>query len=643
MSEQNTPKTVPHSQGSAEALAEAARGHLRAQRFDEAAAAYRDAVAAAPEDAQVRHGLGVAELRRRGWDAARTALRQALALRPDYHEALSNLGIAHHGSAGKEAAVACFRRALRAKPDFADALTNLNTVLRELDREGDAADVYEQLLRADPKHREARRHIAQLRLKAGKPAEAMQTLREHLALHGDDWQALQELGRIQFDERQYEEALKTFQKALAIAHDQVQLLNDLGRVLDRLQRHKESLQYLRHAATVAPDNPQVLNNLANALMSLGRFTEAESVFTCAFDRSPATPELLNNYANVVREQGRFEEGAALYRKALELKPDYPSAVWNLSLIDLLLGDYENGWRRYESRFEMPDTKLLYPDQGAPRWQGEDLRGRSIFIVAEQGHGDTIQFMRYIPLVAARGGRVVVQVHDTLLRLFKGYGHMAMLIGKGQRPVNVDCHCYMLSLPHILGTTVDTVPSGVPYLTAEPELVQRWWGRLKGHRGKLMAGLVWAGSPKHRGDRSRSIPLALLSRLLETDGVSFVSLQVGERMADLADFPSNRIRDLTPYLHDFADTAAAITNLDLVITVDTSVAHLAGALGKPVWLMLPRVPDWRWMLDRTDTPWYPTMRLFRQSTVNEWEDVVDGVIAELKRLCAGQVRRIDAAP
>jgi hypothetical protein len=264
-----------------------------------------------------------------------------------------------------------------------------------------------------------------------------------------------------------------------------------------------------------------------------------------------------------------------------------------------------------------------------QWNGEDIAGRTILLHGEQGFGDTIQALRYVPLVAARGGRVLLDVPPPLARLAARLPGVAELVTEGQAPSRFDFHSPLLSLPRAFATAPETIPADIPYLSAEPEAIARWGDATAGDGFKV--GLVWAGSPLHRSDARRSIAVEKLEPLLRLPGARFFSLQVGERAADLARLAPGLVTDLAPKLSDFAETAAVIAHLDLLITVDTAVAHLAGALGRPAWVMLRRVPDWRWLIDREDSPWYPTLRLWRQRTRGDWDEVVRRVRAALQEI------------
>jgi hypothetical protein len=342
---------------------------------------------------------------------------------------------------------------------------------------------------------------------------------------------------------------------------------------------------------------------------------------------PGRADACVNLGNVLLEQGRPLAAHLLFERALALAPDFPSAHWNDGLALLVTGDLANGFRQW--RWNVPASKRF----AAREWRGEPLGGATILIFAEQGFGDVIQFVRYLPLVTARGGRVVLEAPAELHRLLAGLDGVDRVIALGDPLPDFAWQCPLLNLPIAFGTELATIPASVPYLRADPGAVADWRRRLA--RPGLTVGLVWAGRPEHKRDRHRSLPLAQLVPLASVEGVSYVALQKGPALAE-AERLADRlpIEILSPLLEDFAATAAAIMALDLVISVDTSVAHLAGALGKPVWLLLPCAPDWRWLEARSDSPWYPTARLFRQTSSRRWESVVAEVAQALRELTVG---------
>jgi hypothetical protein len=330
----------------------------------------------------------------------------------------------------------------------------------------------------------------------------------------------------------------------------------------------------------------------------------------------------------LRELRQLAEAADALRQAHTLKPGMPEALFNESLLRLLQGDYAAGWRLHEHRWAT-EQRGAGRGFGAPLWLGDaPVAGRTILLHAEQGLGDTLQFARYAPLLAERGARVILEVPPPLVALLAGLGGVERIVARGEPLPVFELHCPLLSLPLAFGTTIDTIPAAVPYVSV-PESHRRKWAARVPSGGVRRVGLVWYGNRQHRNDRLRSLPAEALGPLLTMAGVQWHCLQKGAgSAADAAVAASARMVNLTAEIADFADTAAYLEQLDLVVTVDTSVAHLAGALGRPVWVLLPFVPDWRWLLEREDSPWYPTARLFRQPALRDWDAVLRRVAAAL---------------
>ncbi len=438
-------------------------------------------------------------------------------------------------------------------------------------------------------------------------------------------------------------------------------LHFLGVIAHQVGQHEESAALIGQAIARNPTDPSYHSNLALACRALGRTGDAVAALETAHGLAPGHVEIMVNLGSLHGLDGRIDTAMALFRRALDLEPDYAEAHFNLGTgltrlgrhreavpksrrcLDLapdhaeahfnlagsllLQGDFAAGWAEYEWRWRrggiVGDSALL----AHPEWDGGALHGRTVLLHAEQGLGDTIQFTRYAPLVAARGGRVMVQCQAGLEGLIGGVDGVSEVCVRGDSPPAFDVQAPLLSLPRIFGTGGDSIPAQTPYLPVPDgaEIAMPGDG--------LKVGIVWAGSPGHENDRNRSCALAAFAPLLAVSGVSFYSLQVGERSADLEHAPG-AIHDLAPRLTDFGATARAVAGLDLVVAVDTSVAHLAGALAKPVWVLLPFVPDWRWMLERGDSPWYPTMRLFRQQSPGDWKPVIEHLARELRALAAG---------
>ncbi len=397
-----------------------------------------------------------------------------------------------------------------------------------------------------------------------------------------------------------------------------------------------SVASLRRGVALKPDDAAARSNLGNALRAAGRLDEACAVHQEAIALDPAAGSFIYNYALVLRDQGRLDDAVANFDAAEAGGYDNPELKWDRALALLLNGDLARGFAEYEWRWQIPDAKPR--GIGTPVWNGDDLGRRTLLIHAEQGFGDTIQFVRYLPLIAARAGRIIFECQEPLLRLFQGSAACRDIDVVAREDDDTvpdhDIHAALLSLPYLTGTDADTVPSMTPYL-APPEAI----AIPALPEGGIHVGIAWAGKPTHRNDRNRSMPLATLAPLFEVPGATFHSLQFGDPASAIrAQGFASLVRDRRGTIQDFADSAALLAGLDLVISVDTALVHLAGALDRPVWTLLPFTPDWRWQTGRGDSPWYPSMRLFRQTEPGGWDGVISQVKAALETFVADESRR-----
>jgi tetratricopeptide (TPR) repeat protein len=460
--------------------------------------------------------------------------------------------------------------------------------------------------------------------------EALADYERALAVRPDSADALYNRGIALKELKRFDEALASYDRALAVRADYPEALYNRGNTLQELKRFDEAVASYDRALAVRADYAPALNNRGNALKSLQRLEEALASYEGAIAARPDYAHALSNRAVTLEGMKRLDEALASYDAALAVRPDYADARWNRSMLQLLTGDFNTGWREYEWRWKTNKPELIKRDFAQPVWLGQvGIAGRTILLHGEQGLGDTIQFCRYVPLVAARRARVLLDVPASLQSLMASFAGLAEIVPANGGPPQFDLHCPLLSLPLALRTTIDRVPAQVPYLTVRSKDAQRWGARLP-PRDRPRIGLAWSGNPRHGHDSSRSIPLRSLLPLLDIDA-SFISLQKEVRPDDAAVLNDRKdLLHLADELATFSDTAALIANLDLVISVDTSIAHLAGALAKPVWVLLPFVPDWRWLLDREDSPWYPTARLFRQESRGDWPTVIRRVAAALEQ-------------
>jgi tetratricopeptide (TPR) repeat protein len=509
---------------------------------------------------------------------------------------------------------------------------------RAVGRMAEAAATCRGILQAQPGEPNATHLLGLIAHQSGKLGEAIEHLRRAVKFAPDVPLYHANLGEMCRLAGRIDDAVKHGRRAVKLKPDYPEALSNLGAALYERKAYADAADCHRRAIALNPGLAQAHSNLGNALHAMKRFDEAVDAYRQAIAIEPGFADAWSNLGTSLHHGGHFEDGAAALRRAVALAPAHANAHSGLGILLLMRGDFGEGLDEYEWRLRSGERKgRRFPENP---WHGESLAGRHIYVEAEQGFGDTLQFARYLPLLASRGAAVSVRVHQQLVTLMReSLPGIEVLGDRGQSSRAVDCDCAMLSLPRLLRTRLETIPASVPYLRAPQEAATRWRQPLAVMRG-LKAGLVWAGNPEHANDQRRSLDLAALAPLLATPAVSFASLQVGPRAADLRKSPAAaEVIDLSARLADFAETAAAIEQFDLVITVDTSVAHLAGGLGKPTWLLLPWVTDWRWMLDRQDSPWYPTMRLFRQQPNQPWTEIIARVAAELSTAAGGDAARL----
>jgi Flp pilus assembly protein TadD len=518
-------------------------------------------------------------------------------------------------------------------------LTTLGTALRGQGRHDEALQVFDKAVQLKPGDAGLWSQLGDALVEAGRLSDALPCFRQALSLDLRGFDAAYKAGHILQGIGRFEEALVVFNQGLEAQPNHVPTLQARAVVLKNLNRIEEALADNSRAIELDPGNADVCINQGNALQALDRHEEA----LLCYDRSLVIrPDggSITNRAMSLTALARFDEAMAAYKQALDIDPSQAKAIWNLALLQLLTGDFESGWRGREARWRIPELTATYPRMPQPNWLGEQpIDGRTIVVCQTEGLGDGIHFVRYIPMLAACGACVILLVDAPLYPLVCGLTGISQCLVKSPQTVvpPFDFHIAIDSLPLAFGTRLDSIPAAETYLPApDAERVRVWESRL-GSREKLRVGLVWSGNAGYANDRNRSMPLRTLCGVLDVDA-TFVSLQKNPRAHDIETLRERtEIVDFAADLTDFAETAALVSCLDLVITVDTSVAHLAGALGRPTWIFIPYVPDWRWLLDREDSPWYPTVRLFRQSASREYESVVERVRAELAKLVQARNR------
>ncbi len=570
--------------------------HHEAGRLDEAIAGYSRAIELRPDFPEACYNLGNVFAALGRLDQAAERYARVLALSPHSAHAHNNLGVVRKEQGRSEEAAACFGRATELDPDFPDAHNNLGNLLMAQKRLNEAGACFRRALELDPAFAAAHNNHGTLLMEQGRPEEAAACFAGTIALMPQFPEAHNNLGSAFMELGQLDAAAACCQRALALRRN----------------------------------FPEARYNLGNVRKEQGRLDEAVAAYAEAIEARPDFAGAHHNLGVVLRQQGRLDEAVACYGRAIALDPD-PETHNNLAMALLARGDMAAGWKEYEWRWRTPNMLKARRDFAQPQWQGDEAGGRTLLIHAEQGFGDTLQFCRYAGLAAQRGWRVILEVQKPLVRLLDGLPGVDLVLARGEALPHFDLHCPMLSLPLAMATTLATIPGDGPYLRPDQGLTAAMHARLAaGGRQGLRIGLVWAGNPRRHSpalsalDRRRSIAPERLAPLFELPGLHLVSLQKDGPAAPEA-FP---LTDFMDEMGDFADTAALVAALDLVISVDSAVAHLAAAMGKPVWVLDRFDPCWRWLSGRRDSPWYPTLRLYRQPRPGDWEAVLAEVTHDL---------------
>jgi Flp pilus assembly protein TadD len=644
-------------------------GHHRAGRLQEAEALYREALEACADNFDALHLLGILYLQNgesaraaesieqaieiapgnyfaysnlglayqalNRLDKAEAALRRAIVLQPDWDTAHNNLGTLMQASGRLDEAKACFAKALQLNPSSTEALNNLGNVCREDGQFADAEKFYRDALTLDSTMPATWQNLGRVLGRTGRLDEATECYRSALELRPEDATILNDIGMVHEARLQLEDAARLFRLALQRNGNLVEAMSNLADVLRRLDQLDEAERHCRKALAIRPNDPGALSNLAAILLRTSALEDAESACRKALSVRPDHAPTLVTMGCILNALGRPIEAETCFLEAMRLNPASAPAKYSLSMLKLLRGDYKEGMKLYESRFDAlhgdigcaPELRQLLDDNR--RWRGEDLSGKRILIWTEQGFGDSLMMLRYLPLLRSRGvGAISVLCEPALERVvysIRGLGS-GVSCRQAASADDFDLHCPIMSLPFLFETTVDSIPNEIPYIAVPRGLSDAWKERLSSTTG-LKVGLAWAGSSALQEDARRSIPLAAFEPLSRVEGVQLISLQKGEGAEQLHEW-QGQIADWMSDCGDFLDTAALVDNLDLVVSVDSAIVHLAGALGKPVWLLNRYGSEWRWGLESETTPWYPSMRILRQRDAKSWARVIARVANEL---------------
>ena len=607
-----------------------------------AEAALETALALAPDWADGWYNLANARLRQLRLPQAEAAYRRAIALAPGHADAHANLAATQKAVGRLDLALAHYDDAARLKPHDPRVLQNHALTLAELGRHAEAVPVYEAAIALEPAFASLHTNLgsalqewARTRHDIGVLPMLDRAILAHLAAIAVDpglLPARSNLGLALLARGRIPEAVQAFEEAIARAPGVASLYSNLGQCLCDLKRYPEAQAACVRALELDPEMAEAWSTLGNVLVGLREHGHAEIAYRRAVELRPQMAGGWCNLGVALFHENRTEEAEAAYEQALALDPGLADAHWNQALVRLQRGDYARGFEQYEWRLKRPGRLRDEAQFRQPMWDGSDLGGAAILVHAEQGFGDALQCARFLPQVAARGGRVVLQARAPLKRLLERAPGVDTFVTDGEPTPEVACRIPLFSLPRLFVQNLDDLPGAVPYLCADPDLKAHWGGRIGGSGGRRI-GLVWSGNVTSEVEQGRSIPLSAFAPLART-GAQLVSLQKGDGLEQLRDAPFQVLDLGQAYLDgDFADTAAVLANLDLLVTCDTAAVHLAGALGVPAWLAVSTVADWRWLERRADSPWYPSVRIFRQRTRGDWTDVFAAIGEALTKLPA----------
>ena len=569
--------------------------HFQAGKLQQAENIYKEILKVEPNNVDALHFLGILHYQLGNYDSAINYFKEVLLLDPTNADAYYNLGIAFERKGQLDKAITCYQKTIELTPSSADAYNNLGLILQE----------------------------------KGQLDEAITSYRRALQLNPNYFYAYYNLGNALKRKGQLDKAITCYQKTIELNPSSADAYNNLGSALQEKGQLDKAITCYQKTIELNPSLADAYNNLGTALQEKGQLDEAITSYQRVLQLDPNYIVAYNNLGLALQEKGQLDEAITSYQRALQLNPNDAYTHLNMSLTFLLAGNYKEGWKEFEWRQKLDEH--FKHNFLQPLWDGSDITGRTILLYTEQGLGDAIQFIRYAPLVAEYGARVFIECRKELKALFKNVGGVYKVIAHGEQLPEFDVHYPLMSLPVIFSTTLESIPSNVPYIRADPILVQKWREKIHQENSHLRIGLVWASGPGGLSKR-KSLNLNILSPLAQLNNISFYSLQKGEVAKQTKCPPIGmRLFDYMEEIDDFSDTAALIENLDLVISVDTAVAHLAGALGKPIWTLISFEPVWQWMLQREDNQWYPTMRLFRQPSPGDWKSVIGRVRKDLEKL------------
>ena len=643
--------------------------HLAAGRPLQALSLFERALASRPKSAIPFFNAAVACHQLNDLIKAIDYYQQALDRSPTLNVALFNKGVAYIQADAPHAAIPLFIKAIENNPKYIEALYNLGVAYERSGEIEKAISAYSRALNIDPNHIQGAFSLGNLFLRHGDADQALKWFKHALALapewgvllnnigkahqlNGNDEQALSHfkkaaqlspdlaeawfnLAEMDMQTNQLASAVENYQKAIAINPGMSAAYNNMGNALRDLDRYPEAIAAFKKVLDLDPDLPQGHYNLGGVYRLIEDFPSAVKHLSKAIQLSPGYADAWNNLGLTCKNMGDFDRALLYFNRALKLAPELAIARWNRSFVHFLKNNWQEGWEDFEVRFDLPQRRSIYPHRiEGERWDGNPIPHQTLLVHDEQGLGDSFQFIRWIPWAKARCGRLVFETRPEIIPLIENSLGIDEIVERSSQKapdVPFDHYIPLMSIPRLINLYPERLTDWAPYIKAPETKIAQWRSRLPD--GRLKVGVVWAGRPEHGNDANRSCRIDAFIQLFQNQSIQFIGLQKGAAEHQLDDLPFSNATNLGSQLNSFSDTAAILTQLDLVITVDTSVAHLAGAMGRPVWVLIPRIPDWRWGTHGSHTPWYPTMKLFRQSRPKEWETVIERISRELDHLAA----------
>jgi tetratricopeptide (TPR) repeat protein len=553
---------------------------------------------------------------------AKSYYQKILAKNSDHVDSLHLLGLIEAEDGNLTKGLEYINKALKQRPKFAPFYINRGLIHQRLQQFSEAENDFQTVIQLMPDKAIGYRKMGELESLRHNTKAAISAFEQALAKEPSCIEAHNQLGNLYLAQERYELAERHFEASLTNKADAAAVWNNQGVVLAGKCEFNKAMQCYQKALNINPNFADAYVNQGLALTSLHDYQAAEIAYKKALQLKPATPDLLLNIGNLFKAKNKLSEALDYFRRAQQLDANYPSATFNESLVLLLQGDYENGFAKYETRMGLKEHAKQHYSFDKPRWQGEDIDGKTLFVYVEQGMGDTLQFIRFLPVIKKRyAANIICEAQHRLLPVLRYLAPDVGVVERGQIPTHFDYYVSLLSLPHILKTTLNNIPYPEGYLQVLDQ--EKFAEVIPKNTKQLKVGLVWAGALQHKNDYNRSVSLTGLAPLFDLPDIKFYSLQYGERNADMQPYQT-KIADLSQFNVSFVDAALLANHLDLIITVDTAMVHLMGAMGKRTWLLLPFAPDFRWLLDRDDSPWYQSVKLFRQNKPNDWSSVIDDI-------------------